>query len=111
MLYQGRVLLVVPPETSSLELGRLQNGLRASLGVRIITQVGTIGGGSTLVLSVEKPLPLIQRLIEMPNVESAMEATDTAAILRPFWRKSDERRQPPVIRVGLKNASGPPADD
>jgi len=113
VLYEGQVLLVVPAGTSALDLGRLQNRLRSLSEVKIVSQFGNMGGGSTLALSVERPLPLIQRLIEMPNVESAKEASPNRperpkGILRPFGRKSKAQPSPPVIRLCLKNGSSNP---
>lgn len=113
ILYEGRVLLVVPGGTGALELRRLQDRLCSFPEVKILTQGGTMGGGSTLTLSVEKPLPLIQRLLEMPNVESAKGATPDRpqrpkGILRPFGRKSEAQSSPPVIRLCLKNGGDNP---
>ena len=113
ILYEGRVLLVVPGGTGALELRRLQDGLRSFPEVKILTQGGTMGGGSTLTLSVEKPIPLIQYLLEMPNVESAKGATPDRpqrpkGILRPFGRKPEPHSSPPVVRLCLKNGGGNP---
>ncbi len=113
ILYEGRVLLVVPGGTGALELRRLQDRLCSFPEVKILTQGGTMGGGSTLTLSVEKPLPLIQRLLEMPHVESAKGAMPDRpqrpkGILRPFGRKPAAQSSPPVIRLCLKNGGGNP---
>ena len=104
VLYEGRVLLVVPGGTSALELRHLEDRLRIFPEVKIVSQSQTMGGGNALALSVERPLPLIQHLIEMPNVESAKEAT--YGILDYLGPKPE--RRPPVIRVCLKNVSTNP---
>jgi hypothetical protein len=111
ILYEGQVLLVVPGGTGALELRRLQDGLRSFPEVKLLTQGGTMGGGSTLTLSIEKPFALVQRLLEMPNVESVKGATPhrpqrSKSILRPFGRKPEPQSSPPVIRLCLKNGGG-----
>jgi hypothetical protein len=111
ILYEGQVLLVVPGGTGALQLRRLQDGLRSFPEVKLLTQGGTMGGGSTLTLSIEKPFPLVQRLLEMPNVESIKGATPhrpqrPKSILRPFGRKPESQSSPPVIRLCLKNGGG-----
>ena len=109
ILYQGQVLLSVTPEASGgLELQRLRYRLPAFPGVNIVGEFGDIEGGRTLVLHIEKPFPLIQRLIEMSDVASAKDARLSESFLAPFMRKSKALESAPVIRLRLKNASSNP---
>jgi hypothetical protein len=111
ILYEGRVLLVVPAGTSELELERWQDQLRNFPEIRIVNQWATIAGDTTLLLSVDKPFQLVQRLMDIPNVESAKDTTPDWA-RRPRGTPSSLGHKPQpqasalVIQVHLKSDGG-----
>jgi hypothetical protein len=83
----------------------LRYGLGAFSEVEIASQFATAEGGHTLVLSVKKPFPLIQCLMNMPDVEEAKDARLTKGFLHPFRSRSKALASAPVIRLRLKSAS------
>ena len=69
-------LLILPP-VDSKNLKELENGLLDTKGLKILLTGGAADGGIQIVVSTSEPIPLLNALIETPQVEEAIGKDDT----------------------------------
>ncbi len=79
-LYEGEVELLILPPVDSKNLKKLEDGLRITKGLKILLTGGTADGGIQIVVSVVKPMPILNTLREMPQVGEAIDKDDTIHI-------------------------------
>ena len=68
-LYEGTVRLAVVPPIDSGQVRELEEHLRQVQGLRLVLVGGSAEGGNEIVVSIEKPTPLVSVLREMSPVE------------------------------------------
>jgi len=76
-LYKGVVKLLISPPVDSKNLKELENGLLNTKGLKILLIGGAADGGIQIVISTSKPIPLLNALMETPQVEEAISKDDT----------------------------------
>ncbi|HEY79286.1 MAG TPA: hypothetical protein G4O09_09255 [Dehalococcoidia bacterium] len=74
--YEGRVALDILPPLSPNQLVEIQRYLRDWPGIGII-ELGPGNGGYSITLSLDKPMPLIDILEQLPDIETAEERVDS----------------------------------
>jgi len=71
-LYEGRVKLAIMAPVDLGQLRKLEKCLRQVQDLRLVLVGGSVDEGTTVVVSAEKPIPLIDALREMPPVEQVV---------------------------------------
>jgi len=79
-LYKGEVKLLILPPVDSKILKELEGDLRNTKGLKILLIGGTADGGMQIVLSTEKPVPILNILKKNPQVENVNSNEDTIYI-------------------------------
>jgi hypothetical protein len=69
------------PPADSKHLKELEGGLRQLKGLTILLTGGTADGGIQMVVLAAKPIPILNALREMPQVEEVVSKDDTISIL------------------------------
>ena len=84
-LYQGIVKLTITPPIDFGAMKKLEESLHQVENLRLILLSGSIGEGTIIVISAEKPIPLINILRAMPSVEQAVKRNEKImVILKPL---------------------------
>jgi hypothetical protein len=77
-LYAGEIELALAPPVDPALLARLYSRLLSMADMRILRTVGSWDSGSTINLLLERPQPLLSRLLEIPEVRIIPEPTGGA---------------------------------
>ena len=68
-IYEGNILLVVPSPVEFEQVKQFRERLEQVRNLKIVWAGGSVGVGAITTVSVQKPMPLIRILNEMPTVE------------------------------------------
>jgi len=71
VLYDGQIELAMPPPVDMAQLIRFRRNLQSIKHLKVLRTTGSWNEGSIITALIDKPLPLIDLLIEMPEVEKA----------------------------------------
>ncbi len=75
-LYQGTVELVIAPPVDFVQLKELQRCLERSSLMKVVGTEGTSTGGTSITLSLDRPLPLVSVLSDLPMVKEAVASSN-----------------------------------
>lgn len=89
-LYTGVVELTVAPPVDLAKMSELYNRLQATPELRILRTVGSWDRGTVITLLLEKPIPLIGMLSEIPSVETRMQPSEKGGLLGGILGSSGE---------------------
>ncbi|MFQ5860464.1 MAG: hypothetical protein ACE5IG_02820 [Dehalococcoidia bacterium] len=81
-LYVGDVALIVTPPVDATMVSHLYNQLQSIPEVKIVQSVGSWERGTTIVISLDKPMPLIKVLSEVPGVRASRRLPEGASLFR-----------------------------
>ena len=71
-LYEGIVKLTIAPPVDYEQMGKLEEYLRQIQNLHLVLVGGSVEEGTEIVVSADKPIPLISVLREMPSVEQVV---------------------------------------
>jgi hypothetical protein len=80
-LYRGTVTLTIIPPVDFSQLWEFQNSLRQAENISVVRTGGSVEEGTIVVVSLEKPLPLIDILRGMPSIEQLLKKNDRILVI------------------------------
>ena len=86
--YDGEVDISLVPPVELTVMAKIYAALQQKPEIKILRTIGSYDKGNTITVFLEKPLPLVSILAEIPDVEASMETTKKQGIPGVEGRKS-----------------------
>jgi hypothetical protein len=101
-LYDGTVELKVSSNTNLEQIIQLHSRLKSIRQLRVSNVYGSVDKDVTIRLSLEKPMPLLNTLKDMPEIEKVIEKNDVDNKIDPTQEGEASRARKIVVKLTKK---------